>query len=341
MNKRIVRWAIVLVAGGAMGTLVLTERVAAQEPAREIPAAKERASTGPSSAATQPDPRTVIGSAGDVTVTVGEYDRFMRNLPPQAQAQVQGQPELRRQVMGDLLKGKVLAAEAARRRLDEQEETKNQLDLQLKYDRDQILTGALVRSIRDDVEGSKKYFDEHKDYFDELEARHILVSTVPPQDPRDPKQPLSDAQAKAKADEVRKRLASGEDFAQVAKTQSDDQMSAANGGGLGIFGRYRMDPAFEKTAYGLKLNEISQPVKSSYGYHIIQLQKRQPNSFENAKELVLRKRIEDLIDKLTEGKPEKLDPKLFGPGPAEAATTAPATRPAAEREPRAPAARDE
>ena len=242
------------------------------------------------------------------------------------------QLSVRRQAASELLKAKLLADEAARRKLDQQEDTKSQLDFQLKYDRDQILASALARHFKEDVEGNKKYFQDHKDFFDELEARHILVSTMGSQDPSKPVPPMSDDEARTRAEEIRKRLAAGEDFAQVAKASSDDPGSATNGGGLGLFGRFRMVPQFEEVAYALKVNEISQPVKTPYGYHIIQVQKRQPNSYENVEDAVARKRLEDLIQSLKNGKEEQFDAAFFGPGDS-APASQPATRPAGKTPP--------
>lgn len=97
---------------------------------------------------------------------------------------------------------------------------------------------------------------ELKDYYDkyqpEIKARHILVAD------------------EATAKEVKQKLDKGEKFEDLAKKYSKDTGTAQNGGDLGWFGTGKMDPAFEKAAYALKLNEISAPVKSQYGYHIIQ-----------------------------------------------------------------------
>ncbi|MDR3576324.1 MAG: peptidylprolyl isomerase [Anaerolineaceae bacterium] len=87
---------------------------------------------------------------------------------------------------------------------------------------------------------------------DEVWARHILVAD------------------QATALKVRARLVAGENFAKVAAEVSTDTGTKNNGGDLGWFGKGTMDPAFEAAAYALKVGEISQPVKSQYGWHIIQ-----------------------------------------------------------------------
>jgi len=83
--------------------------------------------------------------------------------------------------------------------------------------------------------------------------------------------PYTDAEALALANELRDRILAGEDFAALAKAYSDDTTSAVNGGDLGWFGRGRMVPAFEEAAFSLPVGEVSEPVKTEYGYHLIEV----------------------------------------------------------------------
>jgi len=90
-------------------------------------------------------------------------------------------------------------------------------------------------------------------YVPKVKARHILVET------------------EEEANEIIKSLNNGADFAELAKEKSIDTASGANGGELGWFGEGEMVDEFETAAYALDVNEISAPVKSTYGYHIIQV----------------------------------------------------------------------
>lgn len=93
-------------------------------------------------------------------------------------------------------------------------------------------------------------------------AAHILIEVNDKQ---------SDAQARAKIEELKRRLDSGEDFATLAKQFSQDPGSASAGGDLGFAGPGVYDPAFEKALYALQPGQVSGPVRSAYGWHLIKL----------------------------------------------------------------------
>lgn len=116
----------------------------------------------------------------------------------------------------------------------------------------------------------KKYYDEHKKdfYINEVEASHILLKTID-----DSGKPLSkekQEEAKKKAEEVLAKIKNGEDFAKLAKEYSQDS-SAKDGGALGTFGKGQMVKEFEDAAFSLKKGEVSEIVKTQYGYHIIKV----------------------------------------------------------------------
>ena len=131
----------------------------------------------------------------------------------------------------------------------------------------------------------KKYYDEHIDEYkkDEVEASHILIKTTD-----DNNKPLSEAEqkkAKAKAEKVLKEVKAGGDFAELAKKYSQDPGSASQGGSLGAFGKGMMVKEFEDAAFGMEPGEVSDLVKTDFGYHIIKVTDRikETTSFEEAK----------------------------------------------------------
>jgi peptidyl-prolyl cis-trans isomerase SurA len=105
---------------------------------------------------------------------------------------------------------------------------------------------------------------------DMLTASHILVLL------RQDADEAAQKAAKARIDSIYQVLKGGADFAEVAKNCSDDKGSAARGGSLGQFGKGMMIPDFEKAAYALKKGEMSEPIKSTVGYHIIKMEDRHP-----------------------------------------------------------------
>src|SRR5262245_55371749 len=145
------------------------------------------------------------------------------------------------------------------------------------------------------------YFDAHKDDFkigEKRKIRHLLVDTdalraktvVPPADIEraynnsieqysTPEQIRAshillktegkdEAAVKARAEELAKQAKAGADFADLAKKNSEDEASAKNGGDLDYFSRGRMVPEFEQAAFTMEPGQISDPVKSSFGYHV-------------------------------------------------------------------------
>ncbi|WP_460418635.1 SurA N-terminal domain-containing protein [Pseudomonas sp. microsymbiont 2] len=93
-------------------------------------------------------------------------------------------------------------------------------------------------------------------------AAHILIEV---------NDKTSDAQAKARIEEIQQRLQKGEDFAALAKEFSQDPGSASTGGDLGFAGPGVYDPAFEDALYKLSKEQVSAPVRTEYGYHLIKL----------------------------------------------------------------------
>ena len=121
----------------------------------------------------------------------------------------------------------------------------------------------------------QKYYDEHKDEFKQDEARtarHILFA--PGGGTPDAAGTYTDAQwadALAKAEKARQEIVNGADFAAKAKELSNDPTTKDQGGDLGVVQKGTMVPEFETSVFGLKKGDISQPVKTQYGYHLIEV----------------------------------------------------------------------
>ncbi|OOR30099.1 peptidylprolyl isomerase PrsA [Bacillus cereus] len=135
--------------------------------------------------------------------------------------------------------GEQFKATLENNRLKDEEDFKNQIRFKLS------LNEAIKQSV------TEKDVKDH--YKPEIKASHILVSD------------------ENEAKEIKKKLDTGTSFEELAKQESQDILSKDNGGDLGYFGAGKMTPEFEKAAYKLKPGQISNPVKSPNGYHIIKL----------------------------------------------------------------------
>lgn len=113
-----------------------------------------------------------------------------------------------------------------------------------------------------DEELKAQYEKEIANLAEQRHAAHILIEV---------NGKVTDAQAKARIEEVEQRLAKGEDFAKLAKEFSQDPGSANSGGDLGFAGPGVYDPAFETALYKLEDGQVSAPVRTDFGYHLIKL----------------------------------------------------------------------
>jgi peptidyl-prolyl cis-trans isomerase D len=100
---------------------------------------------------------------------------------------------------------------------------------------------------------------------EQRKASHILIKVA-----KDAQQEEIDS-ARGKAEELLARIKQGEDFGELAKAESADPGSARQGGDLGYFGKGVMDPAFEAATFTLEKGQVSEPVRSSFGFHLIKL----------------------------------------------------------------------
>ncbi|MBV8843521.1 MAG: peptidyl-prolyl cis-trans isomerase [Bryobacterales bacterium] len=135
-----------------------------------------------------------------------------------------------------------------------------------------------------DDTAARAFYDSHKEDFQEVTAKHILVRFQGSQAPlRLGQKELTDAEALQKAKDLRAKIAGGANFAEVAKAESDDTGSGANGGDLGAFTKGRMVPEFEKAAFSQPIGQVGEPVRSQFGYHLILVEKRETKPFDAAK----------------------------------------------------------
>jgi len=177
----------------------------------------------------------------------------------------------------------------------------------------------------------QKYYDAHKSEYEEVKARHILIAFKGSPAAQAGKKELTEDEAKAKAEAIRKEVAGGADFATVAKRESDDTGSGAQGGDLGSFGHGQMVPEFEKAAFEAKPGEITPVIRTQYGYHIIQVQEHNYTPFAGVKATIEKnerqKKMQAALDELKSKATfnETYFPKPAPPAPPATPQAPPAT----------------
>ena len=118
----------------------------------------------------------------------------------------------------------------------------------------------------------QQYYNQHlKDYQvdEQVKVRHILIKVDPSADAK------TDAAAKAKAEDLLKQIKGGANFADLAKKNSDDPGSKDQGGELGFLKRGATVPEFDQAAFSLQPGQLSNVIKTKYGYHILQVEEKQ------------------------------------------------------------------
>ncbi len=244
----------------------------------------------PPAAATDP----VVLTVGTEKLTQSEFERILATLPAQQRAAVD-KPVGKHQMAEQLSELLLLAQAAKANKLDQERDVQIRLALVT----NQTLANAEYQFLgKPDDAALHAYYDAHKDEMSQVHARHILIrfkgSRVPL---RADQKDLTEEEALAKAKEIRAKLVAGGKFADIAKAESDDTGSGDNGGDLDPFTKGNMVPEFEKAAFELPIGQISEPVRSDFGYHLILVESRQPKSFAEASEELIEKVAPDQAKK--------------------------------------------
>lgn len=261
----------------------------------------------------------VLATFAGGELTLEDFEAEANKLPPQVKPMLTS-PERRRQYLENLIVSKLLIEDARSRGVDKDEEIRRQIEEM----ENRLILQKAYRDLQDSVtvtdEDVAAQYNENSDAYStsEVRASHILVED------------------EAVAEDLLKRLKENpDDFAQLAKDLSKDTATASKEGDLGFFGRGRMVPDFEKAVFALKEpGDISEVVKSPFGYHIIMLTERKPGDtkpLEQVKEQIRftllqerqRQTLQDYIDKLKADNQVKINDEVlarYSPTPAPAVT---------------------
>ncbi len=246
----------------------------------------------------------IAARAGKYVLTFEALNRKIKDLPPEYQKMVSQNPQLKKTIIDRWVQVSLLSQEARAHKLDRDKTISEKINEVVNIVLAQEFIG---RYILDKVNVTDKdvsaYYAEHKHEFKDpemIKARHILVRVPVEAKPDDW------IAAETRIHEIKKRLEGGEDFAAAAKASSEDPGSEYKGGDLGFFPRGQMVPEFENAAFALKIGEVSEPVKTDFGYHIIKVEDRKEEKVKAPEEVK-----EDIQNKLITEKQEEAITKLL------------------------------
>ena len=242
-------------------------------------------------------PDRVVLAVGEVKLTAAQFDQLVDSLPEQYRTVARGTG--RKQFGDNLVRMLVLSQEGKRRKLDESLAYQTQAMFQMSN----VLASITYQQINKDIQipeaDLRKFYADHRADFDQISARHILIRMQGSPLPLKPGQKdLTPEEALAKAGELEKRIKDGEDFSKLAAAESDDTSTAVKGGDLGFFRHGAMVPSFDEAAFKLAPGQVSEPVKSQFGYHIIKVESAK--TFEDVKAEVEKKMQPELAQKALE-----------------------------------------
>lgn len=243
------------------------------------------------------DSDKVLARVGSEDITESEVLEFIQPFGQQA-LMLYGTEQGRKMILDDVISMRLFAVDAEKNGLDKTPEFQAQLANAKRAMLAQHAMREIIKDIAVSDDEARKFYDDNPAMFKQPErvhARHILVS---------------DDVTLAK---VQEELKAGKSFDAVAKEYSIDPGSAANGGDLGEFPRGVMVPEFEKVAFDLKNpGDVSEPVKSQFGWHIIKLEEHIPElpmPFEQVKPRILQELKDQKTQDVLQDKAKELEGK--------------------------------
>jgi len=196
----------------------------------------------------------VLAQIGETRITVKQLQVEMDALPTERRLAALRDP---RGFLEILIREELLHQAAVKEGVDKDPEVLKRLqDLKRSMLVEEMLRRKVLKAVSVTDQEVQAHYDKHPERFveEQVTASHILVKT------------LEEAEA------ILKELQGGKkDFAILARERSLDQQSAEKGGLLGTFGRHQTVSEFEKAAFNLKPGEVSQPVQTRFGYHLIRV----------------------------------------------------------------------
>ncbi len=238
----------------------------------------------------------IVAKIGDKNITVADFERILGYVDSERQKLLEKNPQLKEAFLKQIVQSMVIADLAKKKGFDKKADVKDQLKLFSDgFLANEYLKKEVASKMTVSDDDMKLYYDGHKDEFktpETVRARHILVRVETSASESDKKK------AKEKAEDILKKIESGEDFVKLASEMSDDPGSKSKGGDLGFFSRGRMIKPFEDAAFSLKPGEVSDVIETQFGYHIIKVEEKKDEAietFDAVKERINQKLLQDQI----------------------------------------------
>lgn len=216
----------------------------------------------------------VIAKVDKAAITEEEFLKEVSRVPEWARPQFNGM-EGKEKFLDELIKRELIYQEALDMKLDN---NKEYIEKVKEFERMTLVSLILKKEVEDKVTVDdsevREFYDQNAEKFTvgtQIRASHILVET------------------EDEAKDIYAKIQKGDDFGKLAKSFSKDKGSAEKGGDLGFFSQGKMVPEFERAVLSLKPGEISEPVRTRFGYHIIKqtdIKKGSPANFEQTKESI-------------------------------------------------------
>ncbi|MBS0235387.1 MAG: peptidylprolyl isomerase [Proteobacteria bacterium] len=230
---------------------------------------------------------------GDLAVAESEIGSDMGTMPAE---------QKRTSLLEFLIDNQLFAEAAETEKLNEGPDFQTRLNYLKRRALRELYFDKVIKASVSDADARKVYDEQVKllKPEEEVSARHILVDT------------------EAEAKTLKEKIDKGADFAQLAKENSKDPGSKDDGGNLGYFGHGQMVPQFEEVVFKLKKGEVSDPVKTQFGWHLVKLEDRrvkQPPAFEIVKDriiqsMLLKKAQQTAVALRSKAKIEIVDPQI-------------------------------
>ena len=238
--------------------------------------------------------KKVLAKVGQKEITNLDVQSAIQGLDP-FQAQQFQTEEGQKYVLEDLINQELLYMYAKENNVDQEEEFRNEMKRVEENVLKQYVINKILTSVKLTEEEKKAFYEAQKSSFSRPEtasAKHILVDT------------------EEKANEILDKINSGEVSFEDAATQHSSCPSKDAGGDLGTFGKGQMVPEFEDAVFNMNKGEVSKPVKTQFGYHLIKLENRNESTIpeydevaeEVGKTLLYQKQGEVYQEKLNEVK---------------------------------------